>query len=143
MLLATRILHIVFAAAWFGHKVLIPRDVRQSVHDMSDGSGLIRRMQRAQLLGIGSGLGTLLTGIGLIFLTTGFADTPFTIYFGLVAVIAMFILGAVVARPAWNRIKAGIEAGDAPQAAAGVKAFTRALVLENLIWILALGSMLV
>ena len=142
MLIATKILHIAFAAAWFGHKLLIPRDVRQSVHDMADGDGLIRRMKRAERLGIGSGLGTLLTGIGLILLTVGFADTPIETYVGLAAVIAMFVVGAAVGRPAWNRIKASIEAGDAPGAAAGIKPFSRALALENLLWILALATML-
>jgi hypothetical protein len=143
MLVATKILHIAFAAAWFGHKLLIPRDVRQSVHDMADGDGLIRRMKRAERLGIGSGLGTLLTGIGLILLSVGFADTPIETYVGLAAVIAMFVVGAAVGRPAWNRIKASIEAGDAPSAAAGIKPFTRALALENLLWILALATMLI
>ena len=55
----------------------------------------------------------------------------------------MFVVGAAVGRPAWNRIKESIEAGDAPQAAAAIKPFTRALALENLLWILALATMLI
>lgn len=143
MLVATKVIHILFAAAWFGHKLLVPRDVRQSVHVMTDSEGLIRRMHRAERLGILSGLGTVLSGVGLIPLTTGFAKTPVRIYLGLAAAIEIFIIGALVARPAWNEIKGGIETGDAPRAAAGVKPFTRALVLENLLWIVALGSMVV
>lgn len=143
MLVATKLLHIAFAAAWFGHRLLIPGDVRRSVHDMTDGEGLIRRMKKAERLGIGSGLGTLLTGIGLILLTDGFDDTPLNIYVGLGAVIAMFVVGAAVGRPAWNRIKASVEAGDVPQATAGIKPFVRALALENLLWILALATMLI
>lgn len=143
MLVATKILHIAFAAAWFGHKLLIPGDVRRSIHDMADVEGLVRRMKKAERLGIGSGLGTLLTGFGLILLTVGFADTPVRIYVGLGAVIAAFVVGAAVGRPAWIKIKASIEAGDAPQATAEIKPFARALAIENLLWIVALASMLV
>ena len=143
MLVATKVIHILFAAAWFGHKLLIPRDVRQSVHAMTDGEGLIRRMLRAERLGILSGSGTVLSGIGLIALTTGFAETSVWIYFGLAAAIGILIIGALVARPAWNEIKGGIETGDAPRAAGRVKPFTRALALESLLWIGALGSMVV
>lgn len=143
MLVAVKILHIAFAAAWFGHKILIPRDVRQSVHDKSAGPALIQRMSRAERLGIGSGLMTILTGIGLILLGPGFADTPLQIYFGLAAALGMFVVGATVARPAWREIRAGIETSDSPRAAAGVKPLARALVVENLLWVVALGAMIV
>ena len=141
MLVAVKILHILFAAAWFGHKILIPRDVRQTVHGKTGGPALIQRMARAERLGIVSGLATVLTGVGLILLGPGFADTPLQIYFGLAAALGMFVVGATIARPAWKEIQAGIEESDQPRAAAGVKPFARALLVENILWIVALGSM--
>jgi hypothetical protein len=137
------ILHVVFAAAWFGHKLLIPRDVRVSVRHGDSASLLIDRMNRAQRFGIMTGLGTLGTGIWLVYLTTGFADVPLPIYVAFGAVVLMFILGATIARTAWNRIRAAIEANDIPAAAGGVTAFNRVLNLENLLWILALTMMFV
>lgn len=142
MILATKILHIAFAAAWFGHKLLIPRDVRQSLHNPVESAGLIQRMKRAERLGIISGLGTLLTGIGLILLTDGFADTPLRIYLGLAAVLAMFAVGGFAASPAWRDLRRGLESDDLPGAASKLGAFTGALRLEALLWILALTSML-
>ena len=79
--------------------------------------------------------------LGLILLTAGFADVEWQVYVGAGAALAMFVVGAAVARPAWAEIRAAIENGDAPRAAAGVRPFTRALVLENLLWVLALGAM--
>lgn len=135
------ILHVVFAAAWFGHKLLIPRDVRVSVRTAESGELLIDRMQRARRLGMLSGLGTLGTGIWLIYLTTGFFDAPVTIYIALGVVVLMFIIGATIARTAWNKIRDAIAANDVPGAAGGVSAFNRALNLESLLWILALTMM--
>lgn len=143
MILATKILHVVFAAAWFGHKLLVPRDVRQSIHDPGGPGSLIRRMARAERLGILAGLGTVATGIGLILLTTGFAGTPLRIYIGLAAALAMFFVGGLVASPAWREIRSGLEADDLPRAAARVSSFTGALRLEGLLWVLALTTMLI
>lgn len=138
---AVVILHVVFAAAWFGHKLLIPRDVRVSVRTIESGKLLIDRMQRARRLGVLSGLGTLGTGIWLVYLTTGFFDAPVTMYVALGVVLLMFVVGATVARIAWNEIRDAIAANDVPAAAGGVAAFNRALNLESLLWILALTMM--
>ena len=142
MILITKILHITFAAAWFGHKLLIPRDLRKSIHSRHEHMGLIQRMVRAQRLGIVSGLGTLVTGIALIVLTTGFAETPLRIWLGLAAVIAMFIVGALLATPAWRVVRTGLEANDLPHAVSRVGSLIGALHLEGLLWVLALTTML-
>ena len=143
MIVAVKILHIAAAAVWFGHKLLIPGDVRTSIHDLPGAASFIDRMKRAERLGIAAGLVTLLSGLGLIYLVWGFAEAPLRIYFGLASALAMFVVGLTVARPAWQRIRLGIETGDIPAAAAGEVPFTRALALENLLWVLALGTMLV
>jgi len=137
------IAHIAFAAAWFGHKLLIPRDVRVSVREADSGRNLVNRMRRAQRLGLVSGFLTLGTGVWLVTLTTGFADAPVTINIALATVVGMFIVGFIAARPAWNRIKEAIEAGDTPRAVGGVTSFNRAMNLESLLWILALTMMII
>ena len=141
MIIALKIIHIVAAAVWFGHKVLIPGDVRASIRDTTGSAALILRMKRAERAGIASGLVTVASGVGLIHLVFGFANAPLRIYIGLAAALAMFVIGATVARPAWQQITVGLEQGDTPGAAAGVGPFNRALVLENLLWVLALGTM--
>jgi hypothetical protein len=100
-------------------------------------------MRRAQGLGLVSGLLTLGTGVWLVTLTTGFAKAPVTIYIALATVIGMFLVGLLAARPAWNRIKAAIDAGDTPGAVGGVTSFNRAMNLESLLWILALTMMII
>lgn len=142
VVLLTKILHVAFAAAWFGHKLLIPRDVRHSIHNRHEHLGLIQRVVRAERLGIFSGLGTLATGIALILQTTGFADTPLRIWLGFAAVIAMFMVGALVGSPAWREVRTGLEANDLPHAVSRVGALIGALRLESLLWILALTTML-
>lgn len=139
MLTALRILHVILAAAWFGHKILIPRDIRYSVASDDLFAALRGRMATAQRLGIAAGLGTLLSGVGLILLTTGFADAPMNIYAGFAIAITMFLVGAFMARPAWKRLAAAENRADRVGA---VKGFTRTLALENLLWVLALAAML-
>lgn len=140
---AALILHVLLAASWFGHKLLIPRDVRVSVRQEESARYLLDRMARAKPLGIISGLGTLATGIWLMYLTTGLTDADLETYVGLGAVLAMFAVGSAVAEPAWRRIKVSIEAGDIPGAAGGATRFNRALTLESLLWVLALTMMVI
>lgn len=143
MIQTVTIFHILLASAWFGHKLLIPRDVRMSARHSESGSLLIERMGRAQRLGVGAGVGTLGTGIWLVDLTTGFGGAAVETYVALAAVLAMFVVGAAVARPAWNRVRIAIEAGNTPDAVGGATGFGRALNLESLLWILALIMMVV
>jgi hypothetical protein len=137
------IAHVAFAAAWFGHKLLIPRDVRVSVREPDSGRNLVSRMRRAQRLGLLSGLLTLGTGVWLVTLTTGFSEAPVEIHISLAIVMVMLIVGFIAARPAWKRIKDAIDAGDTPGAVGGVTSFNRAMNLESLLWILALTMMII
>ncbi|MGA7280471.1 MAG: hypothetical protein WBZ40_01680 [Acidimicrobiia bacterium] len=142
MVVTLKIFHILVAAAWFGHKLLIPRDMRDSIRHIGEGTELfIGRIKRAERLGQVAGLLTVASGLGLIYLVWGFADAPVRIYLGLGAALAMFVIGAALARPAWNRIEAGLTEGDATTAAASEPQLRRALLLENLLWVLALGAM--
>lgn len=142
MILAAKIIHIAFASAWFGHKLLVPRNLRQSIHEREDGQGVIARTRAAERLGIISGVGTVLSGLALIWMTTGLGDTPLSIWLGLAAALAMFVVGAGVASPAWRVIRHGLEEGDYPEAASRLRTFVGALHLEGLLWLLALTAML-
>lgn len=137
------ILHITLAAAWFGQKLLVPRDVRNSVRNSETASLLVARVRRARNLGLVSGVGTLATGIWLVYLTTGFADAPIQTYVALGAVLAMFVVGAMAARPAWKQIEKAVREGDTPHAVGAAVGFGRALNLESLLWILALTMMVI
>ena len=142
MIVALKILHVLAAAIWFGHKLLIPGDVRTSIKDLSGSAMFVDRMKRAERLGIASGLVTVLSGLALTYLVWGLTGAPIRINLGLAAALGMFIVGATVARPAWRRIRSGIERGNAPSAASGIGPSTRALALENLLWNFALGTMI-
>jgi hypothetical protein len=141
MLVIVKVVHIVFAAAWFGHKLLIPRDIDKSLVEQSHADGLVRRMHIAERLGIGAGLGTVLTGVGLVFITTGWGEASALIWVALGAALAMFVVGGVIARPAWMRIEAGVAEGDLRKAHQEAAVFKRTLVAENTLWIIALTAM--
>jgi len=140
---AVLILHVSFAAAWFGHKLLIPKDVRTSVRHPESAALLVTRMSRAQRLGIASGLGTLATGLWLMHLSTGLTSASVETYAALAAVFAMFVVGGAVASPAWAKIRSAIEAEDTPGAMAGVSGFNKAQSLESLLWVFALVMMVI
>lgn len=99
-------------------------------------------MARAERVGIISGLGTLASGVWLVTLTTGFAETPLRIWLGLAAVLAMFLVGGLVGSPAWRDVRAGLADNDLPRAVSRVGALIGTLRLEGLLWILALTTML-
>jgi hypothetical protein len=142
LLYTVLVLHIASAAAWFGHKLLVPADLRRSLSGAAVAEGLLSRVEAAQRLGIGSGLATLTTGLVLIHLSGGFGEMPLRIHLGLALVIVMFVLGATLARPAWNRVRAAIpdnlgEARKSARVLAGV------LIVEQVLWLAALGTMVV
>ncbi len=143
MLVVLKVFHVVLAAAWFGHKLLIPRDLRHSLREETELGGLVVRMRTAQRLGIGAGLGTVLTGVALVLSTTGFKEAPTRIYVALGAVILMFVVGALLAGPAWSRIEGSIAAGSHEKLGAAATTFNRALAVESLLWVVALTAMLV
>lgn len=143
MIAALEILHIAVAAAWFGSRLLIPGDVRASLHEPASPGLVVDRVGKARRVALVAGVLTLLSGLGLMQLTTGLLDAPWWIYAGLAAVVVMLAVDWLVAGPAWRRIKAGLESGDAPAAAASVPRFRQAINLESLLWLLALVAMVV
>jgi len=139
-----KVVHFAAAATWFGHKMLIPGDCRRSVEARGDvAKALITRIERAEKVGIGSGVLTLLSGVALIFLLGGFGAMPWRIHLGLALVLVSFAVGGLGAAPGWARAKKGIEAEDWDEARAGVRRLSVAMNVEQLIWFVVLIVMVV
>lgn len=141
MVLALDILHIVLAAAWFGHKLLIPGDIRRSVHS-GQAEGLVERMRRAERFGILTGLGTLLSG-GALMWAVGPETVSLWIWMGLGLVIVAIGTGAVVARPASKRLREAVNRADRVEATVAGRQINRVLGVESLLWLGALVTMVV
>jgi hypothetical protein len=143
MIVTLEIVHIAIAAAWFGHKLLIPGDIRRSVHaGQSESEALLRRMKRAERLGIVTGLGTVLSGGALLWLV-GVDTVAIGIWVGLGLVLAAIFLGATLGRPASKRLREAVSRGDRVEATIAGGQISRVLGLESLLWLGALTSMVV
>jgi hypothetical protein len=142
VLVALKALHIGVAAAWFGHKLLIPTDLRQSITAGVDAARrLLPRLERAERLGIATGMGTLLTGLGLAW-AIGFGVVRTPIWVGLGLVVAAIAIGAIVARPASIRLRSAVASGDLAVAGSNARTLTGVLSAEALLWSAALVTML-
>jgi hypothetical protein len=143
MELLLRVLHVGVAAAWFGHKLLVPKDISSTVTaGVEQTRELLPRLNRAERLGQIAGVGTLLTGLGLAWYL-GFGTIGWNVWTGLGLVLAAIVLGATAARPASNRFRAAVADSDRPTAAKEGRTLSRVLALESLIWTVTLALMLV
>ena len=142
MIVALKILHVAIAAAWFGHKLLVPQDLRQSLRSQPEAQSLLPRLRRAEILGVASGLGTLLTGGGLV-LVIGPRSVGASIYVGLALVVVAIAVGAVVARPTSTALRAAVSKEDLVSARSAAARLTSVLVTESVLWSGALVTMLI
>jgi hypothetical protein len=143
MILTLRILHVAIAAAWFGHKLLVPADIRESVHaGQANAEALMKRLRRAERFGILSGLGTLISG-GALMWAVGIETVSLWIWVGLALVLVAIGIGATVARPASKRLRAAVGRGDRVEATVAGRQINRVLGIEMLLWVAALTTMLV
>ena len=143
MILALRILHVAVAAAWFGHKLLIPGDIRRAVQSGDQGGeALLTRLRRAQRLGQWTGIGTLLSGAALIW-SVGVVTVGFWIWVGLGLVIVAIGTGAAVGGPASKRLFEAVSNGDRVEATVAGGQVNRVLGVEGLLWVGALATMMV
>lgn len=140
MILVLTFAHVAIAAAWFGHKLLLPGDIRTSVH--ADAEDLVPRLRRAERFGILTGLGTLISGAGLMW-AVGVETVSLWIWAGLALVIAALAVGALVGRPASKRLRKAVESGDRVAATVEGRQIGRVLGVESLLWLGALTTMLV
>jgi uncharacterized membrane protein len=143
MILVLSILHVAIAAAWFGHKLLIPGDIRRTAHaGPSEAGALVARLRRAERFGIVTGLGTLLSGLALMW-AVGFETVSLWIWMGLALVIVAIGIGGLVARPSSRRLREAVEQGDRVQATVESRQVGRVLGAESILWVGALATMLV
>jgi hypothetical protein len=143
MVVTLEILHIAIAAAWFGHKLLVPGDIRRSVHaGETESEALLERLRRAERLGILTGLGTLLSG-GALMWVIGIDAVDIGIWVGLGLVLSAIFLGVAMGRPASKRLREAVTQGDRVEATIAGGQVGRALGLEGLLWLGALTSMVV
>lgn len=141
MILALTVAHIAIAAAWFGHKLLVPGDIRRSAGaGPDDASGLLSRMKRAERFGQLTGLGTLISG-GLLVWAVGAGTVGIGVWVGAGLVLVAIALGALVARPASKRLMAAVESGDRVAASIAGAQIGRVLGVESLLWLGALTAM--
>ena len=138
-----RFLHILFAAAWFGHKLLIPGDIRRSTGSGgSTDDGFLHRLARAERLGIISGLGTVLFGGALAF-EIGIDTVDIGVWIGTVLAVAAIGVGAIAGRPVVERLRTAVNNGQRTDAAAAGAQLNRILGAESLLWVGALAAMVI
>lgn len=143
MVLTLKILHIALAAAWFGHKLLVPGDIRASVRSIpSDAAEFLARLRRAERLGLVTGLGTLLAGGGLAYAVDA-STVGYGVWIGATLVVVAIVVGAVFARPISSRLREAVVAGDRVKATVAGQRLSRILAIESLLWIGALTGMVI
>lgn len=134
------VIHITAAAAWFGHKLTIPRDIRVALRSGQEAAtSMVERLTVTARLGIGSALLTVLSGVGLL-AVAGWSATAL-LGVGIMAAVGAIALGATLARPAWSGLQAAVDDGDLDLAGAFGRRFSRLLHLENTLWLAALAAM--
>ena len=135
------VVHIASAAAWFGHKLPIPRDIRVSVVAGGEAATtMVQRLTATAGLGIGSAVLTVLSGLGLLWNAGWSSSTLLGV--GILAAIGAIVLGAVAARPAWTGLAAAVSSGERELAGAYGRRFSRYLHFENVLWLVALAAMI-
>lgn len=143
LIVGMKVIHVATAAAWFGHKLLVPTDLRRSLGaGIDEARRLVPRLERAEAFGIATGLGTLVTGLSLVFVEGASTIRPL-VWVGLGLVLAAIATGAIIARPASNRFRRSVGAGDLTAAAADARTLSAVLGVEALLWVGALATMLV
>jgi hypothetical protein len=142
MIVVLTILHIALAAAWFGHKLLIPGDIRASIGvDPVTAESFLRRLQRAERLGQITGVGTVLAGFGLAW-AVGYGSVRLGVWLGAGLAVAAIGLGALVARPVSRGLREAVGRGDRAQATVAGRRLSQVLNAESLLWLGALTAMI-
>jgi hypothetical protein len=141
MVVALTAIHIAIAAAWFGHKLLIPGDIRRSAGaDNAQAQAFLARLRRAQGFGILTGLGTVLSG-ALLAWVVGVESVGPGVWVGAGLVLAAIALGAIVARPASRRLADAVQTGDRVGVNRAGAQVGRVLEIESALWLGALLAM--
>ncbi|AUX26828.1 hypothetical protein SOCEGT47_073980 [Sorangium cellulosum] len=133
--LTLRLLHLVFMAGWLAAGLSAPSDIRRTLAlGRPHVDALVPRAQRSIKITQGAGYLTVLTGVGLIFAQGGFAFVAPRIHAGFALALVALAIEAVLAEPAWRRIKKEIEGGgDLKEALASARRFSMAFGIGHLL----------
>lgn len=130
--LALRIVHVALAATWFGASWLAAGDIK---HTVAKGQPFVEalpeRIARLERLAIPSGLLAFVTGLGLVVVIYGFGNVPLRLWIVIGLTLATFLVGGLLASPAWRRVKAAIAESDLTAAALHANTFARFMRVEH------------
>lgn len=137
------VLHIAFAAIWFGHKLGLPGDARITARTM-DGpqEGLIGRLKRAAGMDVLAAAGTFVTG-GVLVYRQGIDQVEWTVHAGVGAAVGMILVSVLMTRPVRRQLRDALAAGQRPEATAASRRLATAVNVEGLCWLVALVLMVI
>jgi len=108
-----RMAHLLSMAVWLANGLTVTSDMRRTIPlGKPHTELLIARIHRSSRITIGSGLLTIVTGLGLVFAQGGFSAMPLRIHVGLALTLVTCGVGATLAEPSWQRIVKAIRADD-------------------------------
>ena len=143
-IVAWRIIHILFAASWFGGSLSISADARRALSAAdSGGELLIQRASKSFSMSFFSMIVTFGSGLALVFAKGGMGAIDTKIHMAMGLTLLCFLIRAAVSMPALGKIRKGVSAGgaDAEEAKGKVKLLAMGIGIEHLLWLVTLCLM--
>jgi hypothetical protein len=144
MLTVVRYLHVVSMASWLGASLWLAGDARRSLAAGPEAArGFLHRAMASLRVDRWAGLATLLTGVGLIYLTRVWPALPHALIAGMALGVARAGLTDALLLPTIRTLAARLDAGEAPGAllpTAGRLAMLSGI--GHLVWLGALAGMI-
>lgn len=143
-IVAWRIIHILFAATWFGGSLSIAADARRALTAAdSGGELLIESASKAFSRSFFAMIVTFGSGLALIFAKGGMGAVDFKIHIAMVTTLLCLVIRVALSMPALGKIRKGVSAGgsDAEEAKSKVKLLAMGIGIEHLLWLATLVLM--
>lgn len=142
LVLTFRLLHILFAATWFGTGLTLVGDTRRTLALGPPHLGpLFARLRRVTIIMRGSAALSLAFGLGLIFAKGGFKSIAFRYHIGLTLSLVAGVLTFLMGRAAAKMAAIG-EQGDTAQLVAQQKRLAMFSGMFQLLWTVILFLMI-
>jgi len=137
-----RFLHVLSASAWLGAALWVAGDVRRTLAlGRPHLAALPARVSPALSLDVWLGVATIVTG--LLVLAGQGVHPPTSIMIGFTLALLRLLLVAFALRPAWNRLRARIEAGaEVPAGDPAPRRLAMFSGIAHLLWLGALATMI-
>jgi putative copper export protein len=135
-------LHVLSASAWLGAALWVAGDVRRTLAlGKPHLAALPARVSPALSLDVYLGLATIVTG-ALVLLLQGIHPGTLLVV-GMVLALARLLLVALAVKPAWSRLRARIDAGEAVPASDPTPRRIGMLTgIAHVLWLGALATMI-